>query len=209
MLMKTLPAVAAVQPPGPDRRLTRVWHQITDTNMQTDTGRQLLDDVAFVYRQQRRLAEGALQQIDDAQFFQATDPESNSIAAIVKHVGGNLRSRWTDFLTSDGEKPDRNRDGEFETANQTRAEIMDVWNQGWRQLEITLAALETADLERTVTIRAEPHSVVQALVRNLAHAAHHAGQIVFLAKSLAGPGWRTLSIPRAGSTRVVGNFWVR
>ncbi len=177
--------------------------------MQNDIGSQIIEDVVFVYRQQRSLAEAAALQIDDAQFFQVSDPESNSVAVIMKHVGGNLRSRWTDFLASDGEKPDRNRAGEFVTENSPRADIMRTWNEGWQRLENTLAALTPEDLAGTVTIRGEPHTVIQALLRNLAHASHHAGQIVLLAKSLAGAEWRSLSIPRGDSTRVAGNFWVR
>ncbi|MGH7468545.1 MAG: DUF1572 family protein [Longimicrobiales bacterium] len=175
--------------------------------MQTDAARSMLDDIAFVYRQQRRLAEAALQQLNDAQFFHVADPESNSIAVIVKHVGGNLRSRWTDFLTADGEKADRNRAGEFVTTNQSRSDIMSIWSLGWQRLEDTIASLSPADLQSTVTIRGEPHSVFQALVRNLAHSSHHAGQIVFLAKTLAGDSWRNLSIPRAGDANITGNFW--
>jgi hypothetical protein len=171
-------------------------------------GRQLLDDIAFVFGQQRRLAEAAELQVNDRQFFASPDTNTNSIAIIMKHVGGNLRSRWADFLRSDGEKPDRNRDGEFLTENASRADILRIWNNGWQTLETTLAALEPADLERTVFIRGEPHLVTQALLRNLAHAAHHSGQIVFLAKVMAGPNWKTLSIPRGGSAATLGNFWV-
>jgi uncharacterized protein DUF1572 len=136
------------------------------------------------------------------------DPESNSIAAIMKHVGGNLRSRWTDFLASDGEKPDRNRPGEFEAANQTRQEIIGIWHTGWQALENTLASLGEADLERRVTIRGEAHTVQQALVRNLAHTSHHAGQIVYLSKLLARGQWQTLSIPR-NAGQPAQNYWVR
>lgn len=176
--------------------------------MNTEIGKPLLADLQFVYRQQRRLAEAAAEQVDDQAFFHAADQSANSIAVIMKHVGGNLVSRWTDFLTTDGEKPDRNRDGEFIVAGDTRADVMRTWNQGWERLEGTLAALHAEDLARTVTIRGEAHTVVQALIRNLAHAAHHAGQIVLAARTLAGADWQSLSIPRAGSTGVRGNFWV-
>jgi hypothetical protein len=175
--------------------------------MQAEIASQLVGDAAYAYRQQRRLAEAAAQQVNDSQFFQTFDAESNSIATIMKHVGGNLRSRWTDFLTSDGEKPDRNRPGEFETANQTRQEITDTWNTGWLALESALASLGKDDLERTITIRGEPH-VLQALMRNLAHTSHHAGQIVYLAKLLARGQWQTLSIPR-GQEQPGHNYWVR
>jgi hypothetical protein len=176
--------------------------------MNSEIGKQLLADIAHVYAQQRRLAESAAEQVDDQGFFHTTDPQANSIAVIMKHVGGNLRSRWTDFLTTDGEKPDRNRDGEFIVDGETRADVMRTWNQGWERLESTLASLRPEDLTRTVPIRGEPHTVVQALVRNLAHASHHAGQILFAAKAIAGDDWETLSIPRGGSKALRGNFWV-
>ena len=175
--------------------------------MNHETGKQWIADAAHVFNQQRRLAEGAAKQVDDEAFYRALDPESNSIAVIMKHVGGNLRSRWTDFLISDGEKPDRNRDGEFITDGESRADIMRTWNDGWQRLEDALKSLQPDDLTRTVTIRGEPCSVIQALLRNLAHASHHCGQIVFLAKAMAQSDWQTLSIPRGGSARVAGNFW--
>src|SRR5262245_13115098 len=172
----------------------RHFHQFRfwERAMQANSASQLVEDVAYVYRQQRQLAEAAALQVDDSQFFQTLDSESNSIATIMKHVGGNLRSRWTDFLTSDGEKPDRNRPGEFETPKQTRQEILGIWSTGWQALESTLASLSEADLQRTVTIRGEAHTVQQALVRSLAHTSHHAGQIVYLAKLLARGQWQTL-----------------
>jgi uncharacterized damage-inducible protein DinB len=167
----------------------------------------IINDAAFVYLQQRRLAENAAAQLTDEEFFRAVDAESNSVAVILKHVGGNLRSRWTDFLTSDGEKPDRNRDGEFLVEGETRKDVLSVWERGFAVLENTLAELRDADLTRTVLIRAEPCTVSQALARNLAHVAHHAGQVVFLAKMICGPRWKTLSIPRGASVQVLGNFW--
>jgi hypothetical protein len=175
--------------------------------MTDDIGTHALQDIAFVFRQQRRLAEAAAQQLDDEQFFHAPNEEANSVAVIMKHVGGNLRSRWTDFLTTDGEKPDRNRDGEFVVAGESRASVMQTWNEGFARLETTLQMLTAADLARTVTIRGEPHTVLQALIRNLAHTSHHAGQVVHLAKIIARDAWLTLSIPRGGA-QVLGNFWV-
>ena len=175
--------------------------------MQTETVNQILASIAFVFGQQRKLAEGAARQVDDTQFFHSPAPDANSIAVIMKHVGGNLRSRWTDFLTTDGEKPDRNRNGEFIITNESRADIMRMWENGWSQLEKTLASLRADDLHKTVTIRGEPHTVDQALTRSLAHASHHAGQIVLLARILAGEQWQTLSIPRDTTQRVRGNFW--
>ena len=149
----------------------------------------------------RKDAEQALAQVDDLQYFHALDPESNSLALIVKHVAGNLRSRWTDFLTTDGEKPDRARDGEFVTdpATDTRASLERRWNDGWTTFANTLDSLQPPDLERTVTIRAEPHSVFEAIERQKRHYAYHVGQIVFLAKHLAGADWKSLSVPRGQS----------
>jgi hypothetical protein len=175
--------------------------------MENSIGTALIADAAHVYRQQRKLAEGAAQQVNDDQFFETDGPEANSIAIIMKHVGGNLRSRWTDFMNSDGEKPDRNRDGEFVAEQDTRSSIMGTWNEGWQQLEQTLAALEADSLDHMVTIRNEPCTVLQALMRSLAHTSHHCGQIVHIAKSRAGSNWKTLSIPRAGSRNATGNFW--
>ena len=175
--------------------------------MQTDTDSQILASIAFVFGQQRKLAENAARQVDDTQFFHTPAPDANSIAVIMKHVGGNLRSRWTDFLTSDGEKPDRNRNGEFIITTESRAEVMHLWESGWSRLEKTLSELRADDLPKTVRIRGEPHTVDQALTRSLAHAAHHAGQIVLLARIMAGENWQTLSIPRDTTQRIKGNFW--
>ena len=136
-------------------------------------------------------------QVADPQFFALLDPDANSIALIVKHVSGNMRSRWTDFLTTDGEKPDRDRDSEFErdTAD-TRQAIMARWDAGWELLFATIMSLAPGDLGRSVTIRGEPHTVVQAINRQLSHYSAHVGQIVLLAKHYAGPSWKTLSIPK-------------
>ena len=148
----------------------------------------------------RRKAERALAQVDDAQYFRRLDAESNSLALMVKHLAGNLRSRWTDFLTTDGEKPDRHRDGEFEDeTGDTRASLTKRWDDGWATLFATLDALAPSDLGRTVTIRGEPHTVFDAIERQKEHYAYHVGQIVFLAKHLAGPAWTSLSIPRGQS----------
>ena len=147
----------------------------------------------------RVLAERALAQMDDAAFFARLGP-LDPAAVVVKHVAGNLRSRWTDFLTTDGDAPDRHRDGEFElTEADTRPALMAAWADGWARLDATLAALTPADLGRTVTIRAEPLAAVDALHRSLAHTASHVGQIVLLAKHAAGDDWQTLSIPRGAS----------
>ncbi len=155
-----------------------------------------LADSLAVLRQYKSLAERAIAQVTDAQLTQTLDPESNSIATIVKHMAGNMRSRWTDFLTTDGEKPDRQRDSEFETPPATRAEVMYMWEAGWQYVFRALEPLTDADLNRTVTIRAEPHSVMQAINRQVAHYAQHIGQIVFLAKHFQSADWKSLSIPR-------------
>lgn len=147
----------------------------------------------------RSLAERALAQVDEAEFARVPAPGANSLAVLVHHVGGNLRSRWTDFLTSDGEKPDRDRDREFEEGRLVRPECMAIWEQGWGACLGTLRSLAPADLERTVTIRGEPWGVIAAIQRSLSHTDHHAGQIVQLARQHAGPRWSTLSIPRGGS----------
>jgi uncharacterized damage-inducible protein DinB len=144
----------------------------------------------------RHLAESASAQVDDVEFFIASASGSNSIAAVTKHVGGNLRSRWTDFLTTDGEKTDRDRDSEF-VAESNRDEILSIWHAGWAALLHTLDALKPEDLEKTITIRGQPLTVPQALLRSLAHTAHHAGQIITLARQFRGDEWRNLSIPRA------------
>jgi hypothetical protein len=156
----------------------------------------LLSDALREFTNQRQLAERAMRQVDDDQFFRALGDEENSIAIIAKHVGGNLRSRWTDFLTTDGEKPDRDRDGEFEMQAESRKAVMDVWTKGFSALENTLRALTPSDLRATVRIRGEELSAVRALNRSLAHTAQHVGQIILLAKHLRGPEWNTLSIPR-------------
>jgi hypothetical protein len=170
-------------------------------------GGHMLEDARDQFRSLRKLAEGAIAQVDDATFFARSGDDENSIAIVVKHVAGNLRSRWRDFLTSDGEKPDRNRDGEFELgatdtpearATERRA-LEAAWREGWDVLEGALAPLTADDLLRAVTIRGEPHSVVQAIHRQLAHYGYHVGQIVLLAKHARGAEWKTLSVPRGGS----------
>lgn len=165
-----------------------------------DFGAAYLEDVRKVARYYKGLADDAMAQVDDAHFGTALGEEENSIALVVKHMAGNLRSRWTDFLTTDGEKPDRNRDAEFELlAGDGRVELMEAWERGWAAFLDTLASLAADDLGRTVLIRGEPHTVLRAVDRGVAHACYHVGQIVLLARHFAGPGWRTLSIPRGQS----------
>lgn len=155
-----------------------------------------LEDAISVFEYYKKLAEGAIGQVTDEQLNLALDEESNSIAVIVKHMAGNMASRWTDFLTSDGEKLWRNRDTEFQTPPANRAELMELWENGWTRLLGTLRGLSEADLSRTVTIRGEAHSVIQAINRQLAHYPYHCGQIVFIAKHLAHNNWNCLSVPR-------------
>jgi hypothetical protein len=152
------------------------------------------------FKRMKRLADDAMEQVSAEQFFAIPSVGDNSIAVIVKHVGGNLISRWTDFLTSDGEKPGRNRDTEFAILpDDTRDNLMRQWEEGWAKLFAALEPLVDSDLDRTVTIRKEPLSVVQAINRQLTHYSYHVGQVVYLAKHYAGKSWRTLSIPLGGS----------
>lgn len=158
-----------------------------------------IEDCRAVFGYYKKLGERAMDQVSDEQLFAAIDGEANSIAIIVKHMAGNMRSRWTDFLTTDGEKPDRNRDSEFEEPPASRAELLAMWERGWNCLFSALQPLTDADLTRTVTIRGEKHSVMQAMNRQLAHYPHHVGQIVLLAKHFCCGSWQTLSVPRKGS----------
>jgi hypothetical protein len=153
-------------------------------------------DALAVFRQYKLLGERAMAQVSDAQLFASLDEESNSIAIIVKHMTGNMRSRWTDFLTSDGEKPDRNRDSEFVDPPATREALMREWEDGWARVFSAIAPLTDADMGRTVLIRGEAHSVMQAINRQLAHYPQHIGQIILLAKHFAGDKWQTLSVAR-------------
>jgi len=159
-----------------------------------------LDEAFRSFRGYKRMADGALAQLNDQDFFYLPDPESNSVALLVKHIAGNLRSRWTDFLTTDGEKPDRNRDQEFVlTADDTREELMRRWEQSWETVFATIKSLKPEDVSRTVTIRGDAHTVVQALNRSLTHVAYHVGQILYLGKHRRGADWMTLSIPKGKS----------
>jgi uncharacterized damage-inducible protein DinB len=157
-------------------------------------------DVVREFQRTRGLAEKAIAQLSDADYFATPGAETNPVAVIVKHMAGNMRSRWTDFLTTDGEKPDRDRDAEFvlDPAD-TRAALTACWDASWSILLATLEGLRDADLDRTVTIRAEPHTVYQAIHRQLSHYAYHTGQIVLLARHFAGENWKTLSVAKAAS----------
>jgi hypothetical protein len=160
-----------------------------------------IQDSLSLFRYYKRLAERAMEQAPDEALFASLDAESNSIAVIVKHMAGSMRSRWTDFLTSDGEKPDRNRDTEFETPPATRSALLEKWEEGWGYLFAALEPLGDEDIARTVTIRSEPHSVMQAINRQIAHYSYHVGQIVFLAKHFAAENWRAITVPRGKSTQ--------
>ncbi len=165
-----------------------------------DLAEHYLAHTAAELRKLKGLADRALAQVSEEELFACLDPEANSLAVLMQHVGGNLRSRFRDFLTSDGEKPDRDRDAEFVVApGTTRADLLANWESGWTTLFAAVDALVPADLERTVTIRREPHSMIQALERAFGHLAYHTGQIVLLAKHLRGAAWHTLSVPRGAS----------
>jgi Protein of unknown function (DUF1572) len=168
-------------------------HQFTTSYVKDSIG---------VLRYYKKLGDRAIEQCPDKALFAALDPESNSIAVLVKHLAGNMRSRWTDFLTSDGEKPDRHRDTEFEEPPKTREELLAMWERGWKYVFDALEPLTDADLTRKVTIRTEPHSVMQAINRQIAHYAYHVGQVVLLAKHYAGPNWKTLSVPKKKSAQL-------
>lgn len=155
-----------------------------------------LADSLTIFRQYKKIAEAAIAQVSDEQLTLTLDPEMNSIAQIVKHMAGNMRSRWTDFLTTDGEKPNRNRDSEFVDAPATRAELLALWEDGWAHVFHALEPLSEADLTRIVQIRNEPHSVMQAINRQVGHYAMHCGQIVLLAKHFSSSHWKSLSVPR-------------
>jgi hypothetical protein len=167
--------------------------------MVLDDMRLLMGTFAARFRDQKQMAEKALAQVPDVLLHTALDDNTNSLAVIAKHMGGNLRSRFTDFLTSDGEKPDRDRDSEFVEDKTDRAAMMAAWDAGWECLFKTLAELKDEDLARMVKIRGQPHTVADALLRALGHQSYHVGQIVQLARHLAKDNWQTLTIPRGGS----------
>ena len=161
-----------------------------------------VEDSLALLRYYKGMSERAMAQVSDEQLHTTLDEEMNSIAIVVKHMVGNMRSRWTDFLTSDGEKPDRQRDSEFVNAAPSREGLMESWERGWGYVFTALEPLSDADLGRTITIRGEAHSVMQAINRQIAHYAYHVGQIVMLAKHFRGAQWQSLSIPRIRSAEV-------
>ena len=158
---------------------------------------EIIPEILHDFRKYKELAEGAIAQVRDEELTRSIDEEANSIALIVKHMRGNMLSRWRDFLTTDGEKPDRDRDSEFvDDGSTSRERVMAWWEEGWREVFAAVEPLTRDDLGRTITIRGEPMSVLQALLRQTTHYAYHVGQIVFLAKHFRGEEWRSLSIPK-------------
>jgi hypothetical protein len=169
----------------------------------SDIGAMYIDEAFRSLRGHKRLADDAIAQLSDQQFFAVPDAESNSVAIMVKHMAGNMRSRFTDFLTTDGEKLDRNRDQEFVMASDaTRAQILETWERHWQLVFDTINGLSAGDMAREVTIRGESHSVLQAINRQVTHYSYHVGQIVFLAKHWKAAEWKTLSVPKGASAAV-------
>ena len=158
-----------------------------------------LEDSLSILRHYKKLADSAMAQVTDDQLYLLLGDGSNSIAITAKHMAGNMLSRWTDFLSSDGEKPNRNRDSEFMDPPSPRAALMEYWEKGWNCMFAALQPLTDEDLGRVITIRGEKHSVMQAINRHVAHSSYHCGQIVFLAKHLRRDSWKTLSVPRGRS----------
>lgn len=167
----------------------------------TDWRTEFLSTTHETFSLQRKLSERAIAQLDDDELFRTDSGEGNSVAVLMKHVGGNLRSRWTEPFTTDGEKPDRDRDSEFVTDIDTAQTVRAVWEAGWLALEHVLTTAQPDDLGRTLLVRGEPNSFIKALQRSLAHTAQHAGQIILLAKHWKGTAWQTLSIPRGESEK--------
>jgi Protein of unknown function (DUF1572) len=179
----------------------------SDNSAANDLGKVVLDAALASFRANKGWADKAIAQLPDDKLHFSLDPNTNSIAVIMKHVAGNLLSRWTDFLTTDGEKPSRNRDDEFVDSFNSRAELIEYWNAGWQRLFDTLESLTSSDLSRTVPIRGEPHSVPLAIQRSLAHCGYHVGQIILIARILAGDNWKTITIPRGASATFNQRVW--
>ena len=179
----------------------------SDSTEFEDLGKAVIDGALASFRANKGWADKAVGQLPDEKLHIALDPNTNSIAVIMKHVAGNLLSRWTDFLTTDGEKPWRNRDDEFVDSFTTRDELTAYWNSGWQRLFDSLDGLSAADLCKTVTIRGEPHTVPLAIQRSLAHCGYHVGQIILIARILAGDHWTTITIPRGASANFNQRVW--
>lgn len=167
----------------------------------------LLESTIVVFQTQKDWADKAVAQLPDEKLHISLDAQTNSIAVIMKHVAGNLASRWTDFLSTDGEKPWRNRDDEFVDTFQSRQELIDSWECGWNCVFTALHSLTAEDLNKTVTIRGQPHSVPLAMQRSLTHTAYHTGQILMIARILAGENWQTITIPRGASSQFNAKVW--
>ncbi|KPV60371.1 hypothetical protein QJ48_06135 [Paenibacillus sp. A3] len=165
-------------------------------NQPIQLGDEFLKESILAFESMKKLADGTMSQLEDAHFYETIDPESNSMELLIKHMHGNMISRWTDFLTTDGEKPDRNRDGEFEVSRLPRTELLRLWEAGWERVFQALRSLTPEDVLRTVYIRGEAHTVLKAIQRQVSHYGYHVGQIVFLGKHLKSEHWQTLSIPR-------------
>ena len=172
-----------------------------------DPSAAVIEGAIATFRANKGFADKAIGQVSDEQLHVPLDANTNSIAVIMKHVAGNLLSRWTHFLTSDGEKPWRNRDDEFVDTFATQGELTAYWNCGWQRVLDTLAGLAPADLLKTITIRGEPHSVPLAIQRSLAHTCYHVGQIILIARILAGDHWTTITIPRGQSAQFNQRVW--
>jgi hypothetical protein len=166
---------------------------------QSATDEMFLECIVYRFGALKELGEKAIAQLDDADLGRAAGDESNSVTVLVKHLHGNMMSRWTDFLTTDGEKPWRDRDGEFESDTLARSQLAELWEEGWACLFGALSNLQPEDLGEPITIRGREHSVIDAMLRQLSHYACHVGQIVFWAKQLRGADWQTLSVPRGQS----------
>lgn len=175
--------------------------------LQTELGKVVIDGALSSFRANKGWADKAISQLPDEKLHVALDANTNCIAVIMKHVAGNLLSRWTDFLTTDGEKPWRNRDDEFIDSFKSRDELLALWNSGWQRLFDSLESLTPADLLKTVTIRGEPHSVPLAIERSLGHSCYHVGQIMLIARILAGDNWTTITIPRGASAGFNQRVW--
>lgn len=171
------------------------------------TALEFLSSAISTFESNKRLADRAIEQVSDEELREALDPNTNSIAVIMKHISGNLTSRWTDFLTTDGEKPLRDRDSEFVDSFGSRAELLEFWERGWSRLFTTLRSLTEADLAKTVSIRGEVHSVPLAIERSLGHTCYHIGQIILIARIQAGDRWKVLTIPKGGSKEFLQKHW--
>lgn len=174
-----------------------------------DPARALVEGALIAFRANKGWADKAISQLPDEKLHVALDPNTNSIAVVMKHVAGNLLSRWTDFLATDGEKPWRDRDDEFVDTFASKDELLACWESGWNALFETLGSLTPEDVGRTVAIRGEPHSVPLAIQRSLAHCGYHVGQVVLIARILAGDAWETITIPRGGSGGFNRQVWGR